>query len=305
MKFKLLTFSICMAMYSGAWPAPNAAGDNAERNDYFGFSAGYQPTEDYFSPNVIYGVDITPSLVIESQLGYNSNTKLDNKNFLARVTLYGRSSFSSSTSLLYGPFIQYEDDTNPIRAGFSSVVQHRLDKDVAIWGGVSAVVTKEASVDVVPEFILGIAWAIPTSEPTRTIISEPITTLPPEPVRNTHKPVTEVVPQQQAATLPPRKATVEATHVFKVDSSYIANETVLKESIQYLHEHPDMSVSIINKHSLGGTYNYNKWLAKRREDRLRDFYAKGGITGERIEISSNITEKRRTPLVHVRYHNTN
>lgn len=290
-------------MSSGAWSAPNTADDNAERKDYFGFAAGYQPTEDYFSPNVIYGFDIAPSLVIESQLGYNSNTKLDNKNFLARVTLYGRSSFTSNTSLLYGPFIQYEDDTNPFRAGFSSVVQHRLDKEVAIWGGVSAVVKKEISVDVVPELTLGITWALSTSEPTRTIISEPSPTLPPEPLRNTDKQVTETLPQQPATTLPPEKASVEATHVFKVDSSYITNEKVLKESIQYLHQHPDMSVRIINKHSIGGTHSYNKWLAKRREDRLHDFYAKGGITRERIEISSSIIERLDTPLVHIQYHN--
>lgn|GEM_PF-3109028 len=306
MKFKLLTFSICMAMYSGAWSAPNTTDDHAGRNDYFGFTAGYQPTEDYFSPNVIYGVDIAPSLAIESQLGYNSNTKLDKKNFLARVTLYGRSSFSSSTSLLYGPFIQYEDDTNPFRTGFSSVVQHRLDKDVAIWGGVSAVVKKEASVDVIPEFILGITWVIPSPELTRTIISEPSPTLPPEPVRNTHTQVTEILPQQPVATLPPEKASVEATHVFRVDSSYITNEKVLKESIQYLHQHPDMNVRIINKHSKGGTVNYNVWLGQRRVERLSTFYTENGINIQRLEISSSFKDQDKLgqPLVQISYFNS-
>lgn len=290
-------------MYSGAWSTPYTADDNAERNDYFGFATGYQSTEDYFSHNVIYGLDIAPSLVIESQLGYNSNTRLDNKNFLARVTLYGRSTFSSNTSLLYGPFIQYENDTNPLRTGFSSVVQHQLDKGVRLWGGVSAVVKKETFIDVVPELMLGIAWALPTSESTRTIISEPTSTLPIEPARHIVNQVTEIDSPPQAATLSPEKVIVEATHVFKVDSSYITNEKVLKESIQYLHEHPDMSVRIINKHSIGGTHSYNKWLAKRREERLSDFYAKGGITGERIEISSNIIERLDSPSVHIRYHN--
>lgn len=292
-------------MHSGAWSAPVTADDSAERNDYFGFAAGYQPTEDYFSPNVIYGFDIAPSIVIESQLGYNSNTRLDNKNFLARVTLYGRSSFSSNTSLLYGPFIQYEDDTNPFRAGFSSVVQHQLDKEVAIWGGVSAVVKKEASVDVVPELVLGIAWALPTSEPTRSIISEPSPTLPIEPTRHTVDQVTEVdTPPPQAATLPPEKAIVEATHVFKVDSSYITNEKVLKESIQYLHEHPDMTVRIINKHSKGGTLDYNHWLGQRRVERLRVFYTENGIDIQRLEISSSFNDKLGQPLVQISYFET-
>ncbi|EEX94668.1 hypothetical protein VIA_001828 [Vibrio orientalis CIP 102891 = ATCC 33934] len=293
-----------MTMYSGAWSAPNTADDNAKRNDYFGFAAGYQPTEDYFSPNVIYGFDISPSLAIESQLGYNNNTKLDNKNFLARVTLYGRSSFTSNTSLLYGPFIQYEDDTNPFRAGFSSIVQHRLDKEVAIWGGVSAVVKKETSVDVVPELTLGITWALSTSEPARTIISEPSPTLPPESLRNIDKQVTETLPQQPAATLPPEKASVEATHVFKVDSSYISNEKVLKESIQYLHQHPDMSVRIINKHSIGGTLDYNRWLGQRRVERLRVFYAENGIDVQRLKVSSSINDKLGQPLVQILYFET-
>ncbi|MET2851949.1 hypothetical protein ABXV24_08670 [Vibrio owensii] len=304
MKFKLLAFSLCMTMYSGAWSAPDTTDDNAERNDYFGFAAGYQPTEDYFSPNFIYGFDIAPSLVIESQIGYNSNTRLDNKNFLARVTLYGRSSFSSSTSLLYGPFIQYEDDTNPFRAGFSSVVQHRLDKDVAIWGGVSAVVKKEASVDVVPEFVLGIAWALPTSERTRAIISEPSPLWPIEPLDNTHQQVTESPPPEPVATLPPEKAPVQATHVFKIGSSYITNEKVLKESIQYLHEHPDMSVRIINKHSIGGTVDYNHWLGQRRVERLRVFYTENGIDIQRLEISSSFNDKLGQPLVQISYFET-
>lgn len=168
----------------------------------------------------------------------------------------------------------------------------------------SAVVKKKASVDVVPEFVLGIAWAIPTSEPTRTVISEPSSTLPPESVRNTHKQVTEVVPQQQAVTLPPEKAIVEATHVFKVDSSYITNEKVLKESIQYLHQHPDMSVRIINKHSKGGTLEYNRWLGQRRVERLRVFYTENGIDIQRVEVSSSFNDKLGQPLVQISYFTT-
>jgi outer membrane protein OmpA-like peptidoglycan-associated protein len=292
-----------MAMYAGAWSAPNTTDDNAGRNDYFGFTAGYQPTQDYFSPNVIYGIDIASSFVAEARLGYNSNTRRDDKNVFTRFSLYGRSSFSSNMSLLYGPFIQYEDETNPFQTGFSGVIKHQLDSDVALFGGVSAVVKKESSVRVIPELMLGITWAIPSLEPTRTIISEPNPTLPPEPERNTHKQVTEILPPQPVATLPPEKASVEATHVFKVNSSYITNEKVLKESIQYLHQHPDIRVRIINKHSKGGTLDYNHWLGQRRIERLRVFYTENGIDIQRLEITSSFKEQYKLvqPLVQISY----
>ncbi|WP_240800911.1 hypothetical protein [Vibrio sp. Hep-1b-8] len=294
MKFKLLTFSICMTMYSGAWSAPYSADDNAKRSDYFGFSTGYQPTQDYFSPNVIYGLDIGPSLVIESQLGYNSNTKLDNKNFLTRLTLYGRSSFSSNTSLLHGPFVQYEDDINPFRAGFSSVVQHRLGSDVKLFGGLSAVVKKEFSVRVVPEFNLGMTWALPSSKTTRTIASEPMS--------STSQKVTEEVAQQP--TLPPKGPIVEAAQLFNVNSSYISSTQVLKESIQYLNQHPDVHVRIINKHSKGGSVDYNRWLGQRRVERLHAFYSGNGINAERLEINSSFDERENLeqPLVQFLYY---
>ncbi|KOO13930.1 hypothetical protein AKJ18_16805 [Vibrio xuii] len=301
MKFKLLTFSICMAMSSGAWSAPDVTDDKAGRDDYFGFAAGYQPTEDYFSPNVIYGIDIAPSFVAEARLGYNSNTRLDDKNFLARFSLYGRSSFSSNMSVLYGPFIQYENETNPFQTGFSGVIKHQLDSDVALFGGVSAVVKKESSVRVLPEFMLGITWAIPSSEPTSTRTYEPLA--------NTSKQIPDeiVVPKEvvvpEEVTVPPEKSVVEATHVFKVDSSYITNEKVLKESIQYLHQHPDMSVRIINKHSKGGTVNYNVWLGQRRVERLSTFYIENGINIQRLEVSSSFKDQDKLgqPLVQISY----
>jgi len=290
-----------MAMHSGAWAALDATDNNAGRNDYFGFAAGYQPTEDYFTPNVIYGIDIAPSFVAEARLGYNSNTRRDDKNVLARFSLYGRSSFSSDMSLLYGPFIQYENETNPFQTGFSGVIKHQLDSDVALFGGVSAVVKKESSVKVVPEIMLGITWAIPSSEPTRTRTYEPLA--------NTSKQIPDeiVVPKEvvvpEEVTVPPEKSIVEARHVFKVDSSYITNEKVLKESIQYLHQHPDMSVRIINKHSKGGTINYNSWLGKRRIGRLRDFYKANGIDEQRLELSSSFDEETTVnqPLIQISY----
>jgi hypothetical protein len=290
-----------MAMHSGAWAALDATDNNAGRNDYFGFATGYQPTEDYFSPNVIYGIDIAPSFVAEARLGYNNNTRRDDKNVLARFSLYGRSSFSSDMSLLYGPFIQYEDETNPFQTGFSGVIKHQLDSDVALFGAVSAVVKNESSVKVVPEIMLGITWAIPSSEPTRTRTDEPLA--------NTSKQIPDemVVPKEvgvpEEMVVPPEKSIVEATHVFKVDSSYITNEKALKESIQYLHQHPDMGVRIINKHSKGGTVNYNVWLGQRRVERLSTFYTENGINIQRLEVSSSFKDQDKLgqPLVQFSY----
>ncbi|MCW8346450.1 hypothetical protein MD535_10600 [Vibrio sp. ZSDZ65] len=294
MKSKLLTFSICLTMSSGAWSAPDTAFSTKENRDYFGFSTGYQPTNDYFSANVIYGAGIAPALVVETRLGYN-NTLLNSKHMLARVSLFGHSQFSSGSSFLFGPFIQYEDETNPFRTGFSGVVKHQLDSDIALFGGISAVVKKESTVRVLPEFILGITWALSASEPvrTRTLELQPTTS---------KQPIEEVV---VPSALPPQRDIIEATHVFKVNSSYITNEKVLKESIQYLHERPNMNIRIVNKHSKGGTIAYNKWLTKRREERLRAFYVRNGITGNRVEIRSNINQELILPLIYIQYHNAN
>ncbi|OIN28900.1 OmpA family protein [Vibrio barjaei] len=295
MKFKLLTFSICLTLSAGAWTAPDTVSPINDENDYLGFAAGYQPTNDYFSPNIIYGVNITPDLVVESRLGYN-NTQLDNKHLLARISLFGRSQLDSGTALLYGPFIQYEDETHPFRTGFSSVIKHHLDSDVALFGGVSAVIKKESDVKVLPEFILGITWSIPGPESTRARPLDPR----PAVIQQT----SEKVAVQ--STLPPERAIVEATHVFKVNSSYISNEKVLKESIQCLHQHPDMSIRIVNKHSIGGTAAYNKWLGQRRVERLRVFYTENGIDKQRMDIKSSFKDQDKLgqPLVQFSYFET-
>ncbi|MGF1777065.1 OmpA family protein [Vibrio nomapromontoriensis] len=292
MKSKLLTFSICLTMSSGAWSAADTIFSTKENSDYFGFSAGYQPTNDYFSPNVIYGVGIAPALVVETRLGYN-NTQLNSKHMLARVSLFGHSQFSSDSSFLYGPFIQYEDETNPFRTGFSGVIKHQLDSDVTLFGGISAIVKKESSVRVLPEFILGITWALSASEAVRT------RTLEPQPTTS-KQPVEDLVVQ---STLPPQRDIIEATHVFKVNSSYITNEKVLKESIQYLHQHPNVSIRIVNKHSKGGTANYNKWLGEKRVERLRVFYTENGIDLQRLDISSSYRDQDKLgqPLVKISY----
>lgn len=293
-----------MAMYSGAWAALVATDDNAERNDYLGFAAGYQPTEDYFSPNAIYGIDIAPSFVAEARLGYNSNTKRDDKNFLARLSLYGRSSFSSNMYLLYGPFIQYEDETNPFQTGFSGIVKHQLYSDVALFGGVSSVVKKESSVKIFPEFMLGITWATPRTQPARTTTYESLADTRKQLPEKTTLPKEALVPEGMAVK--PEESIVKATHVFKVDSSFIANEKVLKESILYLHQHPEMSVRIVNKHSKGGSVNYNTWLAQKRMERLSTFYTENGINIQRLEVSSSLKnqDKLAQPLVQISYFNS-
>lgn len=293
MKFKLLTSSICLTLSLGAWSAPDISSPINEKDHYVGFAAGYQPTDAYFSPNVIYGVNVGPSFIVESRLGYNSNTQRNNKRILARVSLFGHSKFNSDSTLLYGPFIQYEDETHPFRTGFSSVIKHHLDSDVALFGGVSAVIKKESDVKVVPEFKFGITWAVPGSEPTHTGPLDPRPTVV--------QPTSEKVAVQ--STLPPERSIVEETHVFKVNSSYISNEKVLKDSLQYLHQHPDMSIRIVNKHSIGGSTAYNKWLGQRRVERLRDFYNQNGIDKYRLNISSSFIEREQLgqPLVEVSY----
>lgn len=292
MKFKLLTFSICLTLSSGAWPSSKTPSEIRDDNDYLGFSAGYQPTNDFFAPTVIYGVNITPAVVIESRLGYN-NTLFDNKHLLARVSLFARSQLTSDTSLLYGPYIQYEDETNPLRTGFSGVIKYHLDGDLALFGGVSAIVKKESSIKVLPEFMLGITWVIPGLEPASLRSSEYQPTASQQ--------ISEKVNEQ--ATLAPEIAIIEAIPVFKINSSYISNEKGLKESIQYLHKHPHMSINIVNKHSKGGTAVYNKWLGQRRVERLRIFYTENGINKHRLKISSSFKDQHKLvqPLIQVSY----
>lgn len=70
----------------GALVAPDTVSPTNDENNYLGFAVGFQPTNDYFSPNIIYGVNIAPALVVESRLGYN-NTLLNNKHLLTRVSL--------------------------------------------------------------------------------------------------------------------------------------------------------------------------------------------------------------------------
>ena len=292
MKFKLLTFSICLTLSAGALAAPDTVTSTHDESDYLGFSAGYQPTNDYFSPNIIYGTNITPALVVESRLGYN-NTLLNKKHLLARASLFGRSQLDFDTAGRYGPFIQFEDETHPFRTGFSTFIKHHLDSDVALFGGVSAVIKKESVVKALPEFILGVTWVIGGAEPTLARPLEPRPTL----IQQT----SEKVAVQ--STLPPERVIVEATHVFKVNSSYISNEKVLKESIQYLLHHPDMNIRIVNKHSKGGTAVYNKWLGQRRAERLRLYYIENGIDKNRLEISSSFKaqSKLEQPLVQISY----
>lgn len=297
MKFKLLAFSICLTLSSGAWAAPDTASPINDENNYLGFAVGYQPTNDYFSPNVIYGVNITPALVVESRLGYNS-TLLNSKQLLARISLLGHSQLDSDTTMLYGPFVQYEDEESPFRAGFSGVIKHYLGSDVALFAGVSAVVKKESAVRVIPEFMLGITWAIPGAEPTRHRPVEP------RPTVNLQTPKKKVALQ---SPLPIEKEIAEVIQVFKVNSSYISNEKALKESIQYLHQHPDVGVRIDNKHSKGGSPNYNRWLGQRRVERLRTFYKNNGIGDKRLDISLSFDElnNRPVPQIELVYFNIN
>ncbi|MGD8234013.1 OmpA family protein [Vibrio sp. TRT 1302] len=300
MKFKLLTFSICMAVYSEAWSTPNPIDDDTVHTDYFGFATGYQPTYNYFSPKINYGVSITPSLVLDSRFGYNNSTELDSKNFQARVSLFGRTSFSSSTSLLNGSFIQYEDGNNPFQAGVSSILQLQLDKEVTLWGEVAAVVKKETEVKVNPEFTVGISWALSTSRQASSIISQPLSAVD---LGLVTQDVSDPASLQQPATIS-EKAVIEVTRVFEVNSSYVTNDSALKESIQYLHVHPNLNARIVIKNSKDGPQEYNDWIGQRRVHRLREFYATHGIGIYRLEVSYSTKDEILQPLVQISYFKT-